>query len=52
MFDYRRKWAGEAATRNENGEEKAVWEESRKKEDPKVKLPKLVIFKFEHTALD
>ena len=43
--------AGEAVRRNEDGDEKAVREE-RKKEDPKAKLPKLVISKFEGTALD
>ena len=34
--------AGEAARRNENGDENAVREERR----PKAKLPKLVISKF------
>ena len=39
--------AGEAARRNENGDENAVREERRKEERrPKAKLPKLVISKF------
>ena len=45
--------AGEAARRNEDGDEKAVRDERGKEErNPKAKLPKLAISKFEGTALD